>query len=89
MTRAYIDWDRLESIGRAATAEPPVKAGRTRRRRREPVPVNEARAAYDRLGSWRRVAEVLCRSDGSKFTSNGIAHAVQWADKGNAGYRTA
>lgn len=50
------------------------------------VPVDEAIRLYDELKTWKRVAEVLTRPDGTKFNYQGIQKAVRWRERGNAGF---
>lgn len=52
-----------------------------------PVPTKEARELYDRLRNWRKVAKILRRPDGTRFTDEGIRNAVRWEDRGNSGRR--
>lgn len=50
-----------------------------------PVPVEEAKELYDKLGSWKAVAEVLKRPNGQPYKWESIWRAVRWKDQGNAG----
>lgn len=52
---------------------------------RERIDVDRARRLYDKIGTWRGVAEFLRRKDGTAFQPNSIYLAVRWADLGYAG----
>lgn len=54
---------------------------------RELIDVNRARRIYDKVGTWRGVAEFVRRRDGTAFTPQAIYLAVRWADQGYAGRR--
>lgn len=58
-----------------------------KRGRRQTIPVDEAVQLYDKLGTWSKVASVLKRPDGSRFTPQSIFSAVRWRDRGNAGFK--
>jgi hypothetical protein len=53
-----------------------------RPKRRERIDVDRARRLYDRLGTWRGVAEFLRRKSGQSFTVLAIFMAVRRADRG-------
>lgn len=80
----FIAWHDVERL-QALVSVPTLPLRKEIRFRRERIPVDEARAAYDRLGTWRAVAEEVTRKDGSKFQPKSIHRAVRWADKGYAG----
>lgn len=51
------------------------------------INVKQANALYDRLKTWPRVAVVMKRKNGTKFTTQAIQAAVCRANKGRATWR--
>ncbi len=54
---------------------------------REKIDVEYCRRLYDKLGTWRGVAEFARRKNGQAFTTNAIFVAVRWGDLGYVGSR--
>jgi len=49
---------------------------------REAIDIQRARILYDRLGTWRRVSEVMRRASNDQcFTRDAIVKAVRTADR--------